>query len=239
MKRENTTWGYVRCSTDKQDLSTQIQSLTDYSSAYGFEIDNLISDFGMSGSTFNREGINELKEGIENGSFNQLLIYSISRIGRSMVETITLLNEMESLGINVISLKENLNMGTPSGKMVASILSVLSEYELDLVKQRTSDVLQSKKSNGKKYCKSVFGFDIVNGSMIVNPYEQKLIRKMFNMRNKGYGFTEISNHLNKNNHKNKSGGDFSPAYVCEILKNKHKITDKNNQFFVERTPIYV
>ena len=74
---KNRTWGYVRCSTNKQELSTQIQNLTDYSSAYKFEIDNLITDFGVSGSTFNRDGMNELKEGIENGSFNQLLIYSI------------------------------------------------------------------------------------------------------------------------------------------------------------------
>jgi len=236
---KNRTWGYVRCSTNKQELSTQIQNLTDYSSAYKFEIDNLITDFGVSGSTFNRDGMNELKEGIENGSFNQLLIYSISRLGRSMVETITLLNKMESLGINVISLKENLNMGTPSGKMVASILSVLSEYELELVKQRTSDSLQSKKSNGIKYTREVFGFDMVKGSMIVNPYEQKLIRKMFNMRNKGYGFTEISNHLNKNNHKNKSGGSFSRSYIYKIIQNKQKITDKNHRFFVERTPNYV
>jgi hypothetical protein len=59
------------------------------------------------------------------------------------------------------------------------------------------------------------------------------------MYESGFGYTEISNHLNKQGHKIKNGNPFSPQYVSNVLCKKHKITDKNNQFFIGRTPNYI
>ena len=239
VKQNVITWSYVRCSTSHQDLATQNQQLVDYSKAFGFTIDKNINDFGISGSEFDRKGLNEIKDGIVNKSFSQLIIYSISRLGRSMIETISLLNELTDNGINVISLKENLDLSTPSGKMISQIFSVLAEYELNNLRKLVSDNLQSKKRNAIKYTKSVLGFDFHNKKMVVNEKEQKLIRKMFKMYESGSGYTEIANHLNKQGHTIKNGNQFSRSYVRNILQNKQKITDKNNQFFVSRTPNYL
>ena len=239
VKKDVITWSYVRCSTTNQDLTTQSQQLIDYSNAFGFSINHQINDFGVSGSQFDREGLNQIKDGIKNKSFNQLLIYSISRLGRSMIETISLLNEMSENDINVISLKENLDLSTPSGKMISQIFSVLAEYELETLRSRVKDTLQTKKRNGIKYTKSVFGFDTKNGMMVVNEKEQKLIRKMFKMKNDGLGFTEISNHLNRNRYSIKNGNSFSRSYVSGILKNKNEIDDVDNQFYGGRTPNYL
>ena len=239
VKQNVITWSYVRCSTSHQDLATQNQQLLDYSKAFGFTIDKNINDFGISGSEFDRKGLNEIKDGIVNKSFSQLIIYSISRLGRSMIETISLLNELTDNGINVISLKENLDLSTPSGKMISQIFSVLAEYELNNLKKLVSDNLQNKRFHGIKYTKSVLGFDFHNKKMVVNEKEQKLIRKMFKMYESGSGYTEIANHLNKQGHTIKNGNQFSRSYVRNILQNKQKITDKNNQFFVSRTPNYL
>ena len=239
VKKDVITWSYVRCSTSHQDLSTQTQQLVDYSKAFNFTIDKNINDFGISGSEFNRSGLKEIKDGIVNKSFSQLIIYSISRLGRSMIETISLLNELTDNEINVISLKENLDLSTPSGKMISQIFSVLAEYELNNLRKLVSDNLQSKKQNAIKYTKSVFGFDFHNREMVINEREQKVIRKMFKMYKGGSGYTEIANHLNKNGHRIKNGNVFSRFYVRNILQNKQKITDKNNQFFVSRTPNYL
>jgi len=239
VKQDVITWSYVRCSTSHQDLSTQTQQLVDYSKVFGFTIDKNINDFGISGSEFDRKGLNEIKDGIVNKSFSQLIIYSISRLGRSMIDTISLLNEMSENDINVISLKENLDLSTPSGKMISQIFSVLAEYELETLRSRVKDTLQTKKRNGIKYTKSVFGFDTKNGMMVVNEKEQKLIRKMFKMKNDGLGFTEISNHLNRNGYSIKNGNSFSRSYVSGILKNKNEIDDVDNQFYGGRTPNYL
>ena len=239
VKQDVITWAYVRCSTSHQDLSTQNQQLIDYSNAYGFTISKHINDFGISGSEFDRNGLKEIKDGIINQSFSQLIIYSISRLGRSMIETISLLNELTDNGINVISLKENLDLSTPSGKMISQIFSVLAEYELNNLRKLVSDNLQSKRFHGIKYTKSVLGFDFHNKKMVVNQKEQKLIRKMFKMYESGKGYTKISKHLNKQGHTIKNGNPFSRSYVRNILQNKQKITDKNNQFFVNRTPNYL
>jgi len=239
VQKDVITWSYVRVSTNRQDLSIQTQQLIDYSKAYGFTISKQISDFGVSGSEFDRKGLNEIKNGMENHSFHQLLIYSISRLGRSMVETISLLNELNDKGINVISLKENLDLSTPSGKMISSILSVLAEYELENLRSRVRDTLRTKKRNGIKYTKSVFGYNIKNGKMVVNEREQKIIRKIFKLYENGCGYTEISNYLNRNGHRIKNGNEFSRSYVMNILRNKHKITDREHPFYIGRTPNYL
>ena len=123
--------------------------------------------------------------------------------------------------------------------MISQIFSVLAEYELNNLRKLVSDNLQSKKRNAIKYTKSVLGFDFHNKKMVVNEKEQKLIRKMFKMYESGKGYTEIANHLNKQGHTIKNGNQFSRSYVRNILQNKQKITDKNNQFFVSRTPNYL
>ena len=131
-------------------------------------------------------------------------------------------------------------MFTSMSKRVRTwIFSVLAEYELETIRSRVKDTLMTKKNNGIKYTKSVFGFDIENDRMIINVREQKIIRKMFKMYENGFGYTEISNHLNKNNHSIKNGNSFSRSYVMNILKNKQEIIDKSNPFFVGRTPNYL
>ena len=239
MDKNVITWSYVRCSTSHQDLSTQNQQLLDYSKAFGFTIDKNINDFGISGNEFDRKGLNEIKDGIVNKSFSQLIIYSISRLGRSMIDTISLLNELTDNGINVISLKEQLDLSSPSGKMISQIFSVLAEYELETLRSRITDTLQTKKRNGMKYTHSLFGFDTDMDRMVVNEREQKIIRKMFKMKNDGYGFTEISNHLNRNGYSIKNGNSFSRSYVSSILKNKSEIVDVDNPFYGGRTPNYI
>ena len=239
VKQDVITWSYVRCSTSHQDLTTQTQQLVDYSNAFGFQIHHQINDFGISGSQFDRDGLNEIKDGIINQSFSQLIIYSISRLGRSMIDTISLLNEMSENDINVISLKENLDLSTPSGKMISQIFSVLAEYELNNLKILISDNLQSKKRSAIKYTKSVLGFDFHNKKMVVNEKEQKVIRKMFKMYESGSGYTDIANHLNRNGYSIKNGNSFSRSYVSSILKNKSEIVDVDNPFYGGRTPNYL
>ena len=239
VKQDVITWSYVRCSTSHQDLTTQSQQLVDYSNAFGFQIHHQINDFGISGSQFDRDGLNEIKDGIINKSFSQLIIYSISRLGRSMIDTISLLNEMSENDINVISLKENLDLSTPSGKMISQIFSVLAEYELETLRSRITDTLQTKKRNGMKYTHSLFGFDTDMDRMVVNDREQKIIRKMFKMYESGSGYTDIANHLNRNGYSIKNGNSFSRSYVSSILKNKSEIVDVDNPFYGGRTPNYI
>jgi hypothetical protein len=99
--------------------------------------------------------------------------------------------------------------------------------------------LHNKRNSGTKYTKSLLGFDVENGKMVVNKKEQKIIRKMFKMYESGSGYTEIANHLNKNGHKIKNGNPFSRSYVRNILQNKQKIVDKPSQFYNRRTPNFI
>jgi len=99
--------------------------------------------------------------------------------------------------------------------------------------------LKDKRNSGVRYTRSLFGFDFQNHNMKLNLKEQKIIRKIFKMYENGFGYTEISNFLNKNGHRIKNGGEFSRYYVRNILKNKHKISDKNHQFYNGRTPNFI
>ena len=99
--------------------------------------------------------------------------------------------------------------------------------------------LHNKRNSGTKYTKSLLGFDVENGKMVVNKKEQKIIRKMFKMYESGSGYTDIANHLNRNGYSIKNGNSFSRSYVSSILKNKSEIVDVDNPFYGGRTPNYL
>ena len=144
---------------------------------------------------------------------------SLSRFGRNLKDNYESIELMKKCGTNFISLKEQIDLSSPMGVFLCNVMSSLYELELQLLSERTSDVLQSKKRNGKVYSGSIpFGFDRQKDDLIKNPYEQKLLRKMMKLKNNGNSYQQISDFLNRNNHKTKKGKKWNRNGVYFLLK---------------------
>ena len=110
------------------------------------------------------------------------------------------------------------------GVFIFNIFSSIYELEISQLSERTSDTLQSKKRNGKVYSGSImYGFDRNGDRLVENPYEQKVLRKIYSLRDKGLSYQKISDFLNRNNHPTKHNKRWNRNGVYFLLQTDRDI----------------
>jgi putative DNA-invertase from lambdoid prophage Rac len=80
-----------------------------------------------------------------------ILVWKLDRFGRSLAELITTLNELRELGVVFVSLTESLDFSTPSGRVMAGMLSTFAEFERDIIRERVKAGIANARANGKAH----------------------------------------------------------------------------------------
>lgn len=133
--------GYARVSTSDQNLDRQINALT----KYGCE---KIVHEKLSGTIKDREGIEQVFELIRKGDV--VCVESISRLGRKTLDILNIIKRIEEAGVQFVSLKENMDTSTPTGKAMFQMMCVIAELERDLIAERVKEGLNASKKRGTK-----------------------------------------------------------------------------------------
>lgn len=141
---------YARVSTiDKsQDVQLQLSELRDYANKRGWTSIEYIDD-GVSGVSSKRPAFNKLIVDAKKRKIDAIVISRLDRFGRSLSQLIMVMAEMQSLGIEFISLKESLDFSTASGRLMANLLAVFADYERELIRERVCAGIAHAKSKGK------------------------------------------------------------------------------------------
>lgn len=134
-------FGYARVSTDDQELARQIDALNNYG------VDKIYKE-KITGIKASRPELDKLKNALREG--DSVIIESLSRLGRSTKDLLALLEEWDKQGIKLMSLKENIDTTTPTGKLLVTVLSAISQFERDITVQRTNEGLQAARARGRK-----------------------------------------------------------------------------------------
>lgn len=147
----NKILGYLRVSTDKQEINNQRLEILNYAQRERMTIDDFIEKTISSRKTPKDRRIVELLEILHSG--DTLIVTELSRIGRSTSEVIDIINEFMKKEINIIIIKQNLkinlhNKNDPISKIMLTILSLFAELERDLISHRTKEALKNKKAQG-------------------------------------------------------------------------------------------
>lgn len=130
---------YARTSTDKQDNQNQILLLQrQYPDA------EIIQEIASGGRA--RPKLAELVERLEKG--DMLIIGSLDRLGRRMVEVISLVELLTNRGVLLRSVREGIDYGTVSGKLIFQVLASVAELERSLISERTKSALAAKREKG-------------------------------------------------------------------------------------------
>jgi len=137
----NHIYGYARVSTQQQDLVRQLDIINKYNCT------EILTE-KMSGTKADRPELNRLKDKVRNG--DALIIESFSRLGRSTKDLIELVEWFENKGVKIISIKENFDTNTPQGKLMLIVFQAFSQFERDLIVQRTKEGLESARARGRK-----------------------------------------------------------------------------------------
>ena len=151
------TIGYVRVSTDQQDLQNQQHSILNYANKNALGKVEFIEVKMSSRKKDEDRKIDELFETLQAG--DHLIVSELSRIGRSVVNVVTIVNQLIALGVNLHILKEQLfikpNKQNPFTDFQINIFSAFAQLERDLISKRTKEALQARKEKGIKLGKPV------------------------------------------------------------------------------------
>lgn len=132
--------GYARVSTQDQNLDRQLDNLR----AAGCE---RIFNEKMTGTKSDRPELKTMLLTLRSGDI--LVIDSFSRLSRSTKDLLQLVDQLTEMGVHLVSLKENLDTTTATGKLMLTMLSALSQFERDLIAERTIDGLKAARSRGR------------------------------------------------------------------------------------------
>lgn len=136
----NYTYGYARVSTQQQELLRQLDMLKEY------HCDEILTE-KMTGTKSERPELIRLKDKVRSG--DTLVIESFSRLGRSTKDLIELVDYFEEKGVKLISIKENFDTNTPQGRLMLTVFQAFSQFERDLIAQRTKEGLISARARGR------------------------------------------------------------------------------------------
>jgi DNA invertase Pin-like site-specific DNA recombinase len=134
-------FGYVRVSTAEQNEDLQ----TDALKAAGCT--RLFVDHA-SGKADSRPGLDSLLEQLRPG--DTVVVWRLDRLGRSLRHLIDLAADLDSRGVGLASLQENLDTSTPGGKLIFHVFGALAEFERDLIRERTTAGLAAARARGRK-----------------------------------------------------------------------------------------
>src|SRR6202521_5123123 len=142
---------YARVSTTNhgQDISMQTRELREYCERRGFEIAGEYTDVGISGSKDSRPALNRLMADAKQRRFDAVCVWKLDRFGRSLRHLVNALADLESLGVSFVSLKDNLDLSTPSGRLMFQIIGAMAEFERSLIQERVRAGLRNAILKGK------------------------------------------------------------------------------------------
>jgi len=142
---------YARVSTlNHQDPEMQRAELREYAGRRGWTVVQEYVDQGVSGSKESRPALNRLMSDAQRRAFDAILIWKIDRFGRSLKHLVNALAEFGALGVAFISLRDNLDLSTPSGRLMYQIIGAMAEFERALIQERVRAGLRNARAKGKR-----------------------------------------------------------------------------------------
>lgn len=140
---------YIRKSTDKQSFEHQEFEIKEYAKKSNLKIDRWIEESISSRKELKKRKLGELLEELQEGDC--LICSEISRIGRSLLEVMGILQTCLEKNCQVITIKENYHLGNDlQSQVLAFAFGLSSQIERDLISQRTKSALDAKKALGVK-----------------------------------------------------------------------------------------
>ena len=140
---------YARVSTLDQEPENQLAELRRYVAARGWTAVEFV-DRGISGARDRRPALDAVLTDIKRRRFDVLVCWRLDRLGRSLKHRVTLLDELQALGVAFVSLQEGIDATTPAGKLQMHILAAIAEFERARIAERVTAGLARARANGRR-----------------------------------------------------------------------------------------
>jgi DNA invertase Pin-like site-specific DNA recombinase len=142
---------YARVSTTNhgQDVTVQTRELQQFAEARGWRLFDSYIDLGISGSKDKRPELDRLMADAHRRKFDVVIVWKFDRFARSVSHLLRALETFNALGISFVSLSEQMDTTTPTGKMVFTVLGAVAELERSLIAERVRAGLRNARAKGR------------------------------------------------------------------------------------------
>ena len=144
---------YARVSTNQQTCENQLTELRAVADRAGYQIISEFVDEGISGSKgrSDRPALDRMLKECIKRRFDLVMCWDISRLGRSVQNLIEIMNELQSLKVDLFFLQQGVDTSSGSGRMMFSVFGALAEYERELIRERVISGQARAKASGVKF----------------------------------------------------------------------------------------
>lgn len=141
---------YLRVSTDGQTVDNQRLALEAVCEQRGWQVVQVYADNGVSGAKgrSQRPGLDALLKDAARGRFNVVLTWALDRLGRSLLNLLDTLSELEAVGVALVLHQQAIDTTTPAGRMFFQVTGAFAEFERGMIRSRVMAGLERAKARG-------------------------------------------------------------------------------------------
>lgn len=175
---------YVRVSTKNQNYENQLIVLNELVEKRDWDLKDVYIDNGISGGKGRdkRVEFDRMCKDMVKGKFDRILVWDISRLGRSLKDLVEFLNEVNSVNCDLLIYQQSLDTNSVSGRMLFNMIGVFSEFEREMISERVKLGLERVKEKGVKLGRKKKNFEEIKS-------------KIIKLKNDGLNITNISKEL--------------------------------------------
>ena len=216
---------YARVSSDKdamlQSLSAQVSYYNNYITNHpGWELIQIYSDEGISGTKEDRPGFQRMLEDCRNNRIDLIIAKSITRFARNTVILLQTIRELKVLGIDVYFEKENIHTLSSEGEFMITLLASYAQEEARSASENQLWRIHKLFENGMPSTCLYYGYRYDRGKFVIEPEEAEVVREIFNLYLSGYGIMRIAKLLNDHNTPTRLGGKWKGHRIYKMLKDE-------------------
>src|SRR5271166_3144021 len=143
---------YARVSTNGkgQDPEMQLTELREFASKRGWEVVGEFVDVGVSGSKDHRPQLDAMMRLARSRKVDVIVCWKLDRFGRSLRHLVDALEELKAVGCDFVSLRDNLDLTTPAGRMMFHVIGAMAEFERELIRERVKAGIAHARGKGQK-----------------------------------------------------------------------------------------
>ena len=218
------TIAYLRVSTERQadtgvSLDAQQEKARAYASLYDLDLTEMIIDAGESAKTLDRPGLQRALAMLKSGQADALLVVKLDRLTRSVVDLGKLIETYFAPGkAALMSVSEQIDTRSAAGRLVLNILASVSQWERETIGERTSVAMKYKQAKGEYIGgHAPYGFELVNGDLVEDSYEQGVIQQARELRESGLSLAAVAKELDRRGIQARNGKEFAAMQIKRLV----------------------
>lgn len=223
---------YIRVSTDEQaekgnSLSEQKERIEAYCKAMGWEKPIFFIEDGYSAKSTNRPELTTMLEKVKEHPSGRVITTKLDRLSRKLFDILSLNNFFVKHKFHYVSATEGFDTSTPAGMLVLQMLGMVAEFERERNSERVRENMLSIARNKSKkiITRPCFGYDIVDGQMVVNLEEAVYLRQAASDLLSGVSGRKVRGEWNAQSIKTKEGNEWHDKTFRELFQRETLVGD--------------